>query len=111
MSAIAKWIIGNFALLTSLYIGLWHNITWLTACSAAFIWIMLASYSMVFFSKPTKSHVDPAPKILGVTVDVAVLYMLIKSDWIYTSLAYLASAVLLNLIYKRSHANHQLTSN
>lgn len=99
---IARWLAANISLVVALYIGLWGPIEWLTLLVAAFVWTMLAAYAAVYFSSKPKRHTDPAPRWLGLLIDALVLLAFAAHGWYLTALAYLASALLLHLIFRRS---------
>jgi hypothetical protein len=99
---LGRWLAANISLVVALYVGVWGSIDWLTLLVAAFVWIMLAAYAAAYLSPKPKQLIDPAPRWLGPIIDALVLFAFAAHAWYLTALAYLASALILRLIYRRS---------
>ena len=96
----------NVLMVVGLYLSIVEAIAWIQYLTVGFIWMMLAMYLAVAFSKElrTKYQREPRNKIsssVGDFFDVAVVAALIASQWYLTACAYGASALVLRVNYGR----------
>lgn len=99
---IATYAAANAALLLVLSLGIWFGIAILVWFAAAFIWLMLLAYAVVYFAPESKFHERPPVPLFGLILDLIVLGLLLWQRWYLTAGAYIASIVLLEAIFERS---------
>lgn len=92
-------LLANLALVGVLYISLQYEVLLLTYAVAIFIWSMLVSYIAVFLSSEREPKTRPLPAAVTLTIDVVVLALLFSDGWHLSAIAYLTSAILLEIIY------------
>ena len=96
-----KELLGNALLIAAEYVGLFGGLTWLAIAAAALVWTIVASYLAVYLAKDAKKHTTPDSRWMGLVIDAIVLFGWFYHGWYITGIAYLASTILLELIYRR----------
>lgn len=104
------WILANSAFIAAQYLGLFWSLPLLATVAAAVVWVALAAYLTVYFSKNPKPRTAPAPRWVSLTVDAVALGGWLTQGWYVTGAAYLASMIALTAVYSRSNNLPQSTS-
>lgn len=98
-------IVMNLLMLCAIYFGAWQQVEWLGWLVAGFIWFMCAIYFLVLFSD---AHLpqsgDPFPFGVMWLVDATATYMLVHADWYVTATVYALSALVLEVICRRTRS-------
>lgn len=99
----SQWLAWNVGLTTAIFVGTWLGVQTLTWLVSAFVWVMAASYCVVWMgSADNPARKDSGIPVLGAAFDAFNALSLAIHGWVVTAAVYLISAVVLFLIYRRS---------
>ena len=93
-----SWLAANGAFLAAAFASLTLRLNWLSLIVSAVVWMLLLVYGILYFSG-SRGRSNPAPQWLCRAVDTTALLALLLAESYVTSVAYLASMLLLAQMY------------
>lgn len=88
-----NWIGSNAAFALAVYVGVWLDIEFVGYCVAIFVWIMFVAYAMALYNGDRTTHSRPVPAIANLLFDIAILSILVLSNWPATATGYALSVL------------------